>query len=83
MDDVYYSDDQVSSLGGFEACITDTINKNKIPKEGMFYGTFTAGVRYLVLAYRYADGKYGSILLYKYDGSTIRLDILEGKITKS
>ena len=83
MDNVYYSDAQVDSLGGFEACLTDAIDKNKIPKEGMFYGTFTASVRYLMLAYRYNAGKHGSILLYKYDGSIIRWDILEGKITKS
>lgn len=80
---VYYSDDQVASIGGFEACLMDTINKNKIPTNGPFYGTFTAGMRHLMLGYRYDSGNYGVILLYKYDGSTIRWNINAGNITKT
>ena len=53
---VYYSDDQVASIGGFEACLMDAINKNKIPTNGPFYGTFTAGMRHLMLGYRYDSG---------------------------
>ena len=60
---VYYSDDQVASIGGFEACLMDAINKNKIPTNGPFYGTFTAGMRHLMLGYRYDSGNYGVILL--------------------
>ena len=80
---VYYSDDQVASIGGFEACLMDAINKNKIPTNGPFYGTFTAGMRHLMLGYRYDSGNYGVILLYKYDGSTIRWNINAGNITKT
>lgn len=80
---VYYSDDQVASIGGFEACLMDTINKNKIPTNGPFYGTFTAGIRHLMLGHRYNSGNYGVILLYKYDGSTIRWNINAGNITKT
>ena len=80
---VYYSDDQVASIGGFEACLMDAINKNKIPTNGPFYGTFTASTRHLMLGYRYDSGNYGVILLYKYDGSTIRWNINAGNITKT
>lgn len=80
---VYYSDDQVASIGGFEACLMDAINKNKIPTNRPFYGTFTAGMRHLMLGYRYDSGNYGVILLYKYDGSTIRWNINAGNITKT
>lgn len=80
---VYYSDDQVASIGGFEACLMDAINKNKIPTNGPIYGTFTAGMRHLMLGYRYDSGNYGVILLYKYDGSTIRWNINAGNITKT
>ena len=80
---VYYSDDQVASIGGFEACLMDAINKNKIPTNGPFNGTFTAGMRHLMLGYRYDSGNYGVILLYKYDGSTIRWNINAGNITKT
>lgn len=80
---VYYSDDQVASIGGFEACLMDAINKNKIPTNGPFYGTFTAGMRHLMLGYRYDSGNYGVILLYKCDGSTIRWNINAGNITKT
>ena len=34
---VYYSDDQVAQIGGFEACLIDAINKNKNPTNGPFY----------------------------------------------
>mgnify|MGYP004546975795 FL=1 len=80
---VHYIDSQYNALGSLDACVTDAINNNKIPIDDVFYGFFIAGVRYLMLGYRYSSGNYGTILLYKYDGSTCRWNIENGKIKKS
>ena len=64
---IYYTDSEWNSLGGTDECVKDAVNKNQIPINGIFYKQFIAGTRHLMFGYRYADGKYGTIILYKYD----------------
>lgn len=64
---IYYTDSEWNSLGGTDECVKDAVNKNQIPVNGIFYKQFVAGARYLMFGYRYVDGKYGTIILYKYD----------------
>lgn len=42
------------------------MTKNRFPKDGMFFKNFTAGSRYLAVGYRYVNGTYGLIVLYRY-----------------
>lgn len=80
---ISYTDSEWSSLGGIDECVKDAVNKNRIPIDGMFYKQFTAGVRYLMLGYRYANGKYGTIILYKYDQTgDVRYSITNGDFFK-
>lgn len=80
---IYYTNDQYNSLGGVEGCLFNALEKNLITNDGMFFGTFMASTQFLILGYRYGSGRYGVVLLYKYDGSTIRYNINDGNITKS
>lgn len=64
---ISYTDSEWNSLGGTDECVKDVVNKNQIPINGIFYKQLTAGARYLMLGYRYANGRYGTIILYKYD----------------
>lgn len=78
---IYYSDTQVSEFGGFDNCVIDAI-KNKLPKDGTFYSAFTAGHRYLMLGYLYAEGKYGIVKLFDYQNESITYNISDGNIEK-
>lgn len=42
------------------------MTKNRFPKDGTFFKNFIAGSRYLAVGYRYVNGTYGLIVLYKY-----------------
>lgn len=79
---IYYSDSDVSEIGGLDNCIIDAL-ANTIPKDGVFYGTFTANIQYLMLGYRYRTGKYGTIVLFDFNNNTRRWNINNGKITKA
>ena len=57
----------MSSLGGFEATISDAVTNKKFPANTSFIGYHTAGVRYDVHGYIYPDYKYGSILLHAWN----------------
>ena len=70
-------------LGNAEACIKDAIQKNKVSSDGVFYGNFIAGITYLMIGYRYSGGKYGTIILYGYNNTTIRANIYNNIISIS
>nr|DAI92317.1 MAG TPA: hypothetical protein [Bacteriophage sp.] len=78
---IRYTDPKVAELGGLDACVKDALN-NTILKDGAFYGTFIAGHQYLMIGYRYVDGKYGCIILFDYNNNE-RWSIINGKVTKS
>lgn len=78
---IHYTDPKVAELGGLDACVKDALN-NTILKDGAFYGTFTAGHQYLMIGYRYVDGKHGCIILFDYNNNE-RWSIINGKVTKS
>ena len=80
---IYYTDSEWNSLGGTDECVKDAVNKNQIPVNGIFYKQFVAGTRYLMFGYRYVDGKYGTIILYKYDQTgDARYNITNGTFFK-
>ena len=63
---IYYQDSEFFALGGIDACVKDAVTKNRFPKDGTFFKNFTAGSRYLAVGYRYENGTYGLIVLYKF-----------------
>lgn len=63
---IYYQDSEYHALGGVDECVKDAVTKNRFPKEGTFFKSFIAGSRYLVVGYRYVNGTYGLIVLYRY-----------------
>lgn len=64
---INYSDSEMLSLGGIDACVKDSVDKNKFPTDGIFFKEFVAGVRYLAIGYRYVNGAYGTIILYGFE----------------
>lgn len=49
----------------------------------MFFKQFVAGSRYLMVGYRYVNGKYGIIILYRYGQSVdLRYSIDDGIFSK-
>lgn len=79
---IYYSDSQVAELGGLDACVQDALN-NTLPKDGTFYGTFVASHQYLMIGYRYVNGRFGCIILFDYINNTERWNINNSKVTKA
>lgn len=79
---IRYTDSEVEEMGGLNNCVIDAIN-NTIPKDGGFFGTFTANIRYLMIGYRYTEGKYGTVILFDFSNNTLRWNIRNGKITKA
>lgn len=77
---IKYSDSEVSSFGSVDACVKDSVEKNKFPTDGMFFKEFTAGVRYLAIGYRYTNGAYGTIILYCFDSSKDVRYVIKNKI---
>lgn len=63
---IYYQDSEYYALGGVDECVKDAVTKNRFPKEGTFFKSFIAGSRYLAVGYRYVNGTYGLIVLYRY-----------------
>lgn len=63
---IYYKDSEYTALGGIDACVKDAVTKNRFPKDGTFFKKFTAGSSYLAVGYRYNNGTYGLIVLYKF-----------------
>lgn len=63
---IYYQDSEYHALGGVDECVKDAVTKNRFPKEGTFFKSFIAGSRYLAVGYRYVNGTYGLIVLYRY-----------------
>ena len=63
---IYYKDSEHNALGGIDACVKDAVTKNRFPKDGTFFKNFTAGSSYLAVGYRYNNGTYGLIVLYKF-----------------
>ena len=61
---VYYNDSELNSLGGIDACVKDSLDKNKFPKDGIFFKEYVAGIHYLAIGYRYINGKYGTVILH-------------------
>lgn len=78
---IRYEDSNVSELGGLDACMRDALN-NTVPKDGAFYGTFTANIQYLMLGYRYVNGAFGVIILFDFKNNTERWNISNNEITK-
>lgn len=80
---IYYSDSEFLSFGSVDACVKDSVEKNKFPIDGTFFKKFTAGSRYLAVGYRYSNGAYGLIVLYKY-GTKLdyRYSIEKGNFSK-
>lgn len=79
---IYYSDSQVAELGGLDACVQDALN-NTLPKDGAFYGTFVSSHQYLMIGYRYVNGRFGCIILFDYSNNTERWNIDNSKVTKA
>ena len=79
---IYYEDTKVSELGGLDACVRDALN-NTILKDGAFYGTFVAGIQYLMIGYRYSNAAYGAVILFGYNNSTERWNINNGEVIKA
>lgn len=78
---ISYKDSEVVELGNVGACIKDAIQKNKVSSDSVFYGNFVAGITYLMIGYRYNGGKYGTIILYGCNNTTIRADIANNVIS--
>lgn len=66
---INYSDSEFQSLGGIDACVKDSVDKNKFPTDGIFFKEFVAGIRYLAIGYRYVNGAYGTIILYGFESA--------------
>lgn len=80
---IYYQDSEFFALGGIDACVKDAVTKNRFPKDGTFFKKFTAGSIYLAVGYRYINGTYGLIVLYKYGLNTdYRYSIEKGIFSK-
>lgn len=80
---IYYQDSEYEALGGVDACVKDAVTKNRFPKDGTFFKNFIAGSRYLAVGYRYANGTYGLIVLYRYGlNSDKRYSIERGTFSK-
>ena len=79
---IYYSDSDVSKLGGLDNCVKDALSKKNIPLDGIFFKPFVCNSRYLMIGYRYLNGDYGCIILYGFNNTTIRYGIMKGVITK-
>lgn len=79
---IYYEDTKVSELGGLDACVRDALN-NTILKDGAFYGTFVAGIQYLMIGYQYSNAAYGAVILFGYNNSTERWNINNGEVIKA
>ena len=59
------------------------MTKNRFPKEGTFFKNFIAGSRHLAVGYRYINGTYGLIVLYRYGMKLdIRYSIERGILSK-
>lgn len=81
--EIYYQDSEFFALGGIDACVKDAVTKNRFPKDGTFFKNFTAGSRYLAVGYRYNNGTYGLIVLYKFGMKLdYRYSIENGNISK-
>lgn len=59
----------------------ETDNKTIIGAINYLYGNFVAGITYLMIGYRYNGGKYGTIILYGCNNTTIRADIANNVIS--
>lgn len=81
---IRYSDPENTSLGGVDACVKDAVDKNKFPVDGIFFKEFVAGIRYLAIGYRYVNGTYGVIILYRFGstGDDRRYSINNGDFSK-
>lgn len=79
---IRYTDSEVEEMGGLNNCVIDALN-NTIPKDVGFFGTFTANIRYLMIGYRYTEGKYGTVILFDFSNNTLRWNIRNGEITKA
>lgn len=80
---ITYTDNEWNALGGTTGCVEDVIDRELIPANGMFYKQFIAGSRYLMVGYRYLDGKYGTIILYRYgQNADARYSINKGILSK-
>lgn len=80
-DRIRYSDSDANNLGGLYNCVKDALSKYYIPANNMFFKKFICYKHYLMIGYRYNDGKYGCIILYSYDNETIRYNIKNGNIS--
>lgn len=58
----------------------DSVDKNKFPKDGIFFKEFVAGVRYLAIGYRYINGTYGTIILYGFEHSKDVRYVIQNKV---
>lgn len=80
---IYYTDNEWNLLGGVDKCVEDAVNKKRLPTDGMFFKQFIAGSRYLMIGYRYVDGKYGTIILYRFgQNADARYSISNGTFSK-
>lgn len=80
---IYYQDSDFFALGGIDACVKDAVTKNRFPKDGTFFKNFIAGSSYLAVGYRYVNGTYGLIVLYRYGiNLDYRYSIEEGIFSK-
>ena len=68
-------------MGGLNNCVIDALD-NTIPKGGGFFGIFIANIQYLMIGYRYIEGKYGAVILFDFNNNTLRWNINNGKITR-
>lgn len=81
--EIYYQDSEFFALGGIDACVKDAVTKNRFPKNGTFFKNFIAGSRYLAVGYRYENGTYGLIVLYKFGMKLdYRYSIENGNVSK-
>ena len=81
--EIHYRDPEYEALGGLDACVKDAVTKNRFPKEGTFFKNFIAESRYLAVGYRYINGTYGLIVLYRYGMKLdIRYSIERGILSK-
>lgn len=80
---IYYQDSEFFALGGIDACVKDAVTKNRFPKDGTFFKKFTAGSSYLAVGYRYNNGTYGLIVLYRFGMKLdYRYSIENGNVSK-
>ena len=77
---INYSDSELLSLGSIDACVKDSVDKNKFPTDGIFFKEFVAGVRYLAIGYRYVNGAYGTIILYGFESVKDVRYVIQNKI---